>query len=50
MREFDENDIDRLMANPGIIRARAKIYGEMRARGEDFAAWCWSYTDGDPQG
>lgn len=52
---FDETDIDRLMANPGIVRARAKIeatirgaqiYLDMKARGEDFAAYCWSFSEG----
>ena len=44
------------MANPGIIRARAKIeatiagariFCEMRDRGEDFAGFCWSFSDGN---
>lgn len=52
---FTEADIERLMADPGIVRARAKIaatitgaqiYNDMAARGEDFAAYCWSFTDG----
>ncbi|RYF84238.1 MAG: DNA-3-methyladenine glycosylase I [Comamonadaceae bacterium] len=52
---FDASDVERLMANPGIIRARAKIaatitgariYNDMAERGEDFAAFCWSFTDG----
>lgn len=52
---FGEKDIERLMADPGIIRARAKIeatiggariYCDMAERGEDFAAYCWSFTDG----
>lgn len=50
---FDDNDIERLMANPGIVRARAKIqatirgariYCEMQDRGEDFTEFCWSFT------
>lgn len=54
---FDERDIDRLMADAGIIRARAKIqatirgaqlYGEMQARGESFSDWCWAFTGGKP--
>ncbi len=54
---FDACDIDRLMADPGIVRARAKIeatirgaqiYCEMQARGEDFAQFCWSFTNGEP--
>ncbi|MET0365842.1 MAG: DNA-3-methyladenine glycosylase I [Sphingobium sp.] len=54
---FDERDIERLMADPGIVRARAKIeatirgaqiFNAMQDRGEDFAAYCWSFTAGDP--
>ncbi|MBV6831210.1 DNA-3-methyladenine glycosylase I [Xanthomonas euvesicatoria] len=54
---FDEQDIERLMANPGIVRARAKIeatikgariYCDMQDRGEDFSAFCWSFTAGVP--
>jgi DNA-3-methyladenine glycosylase I len=52
---FSKRDVDRLMTNPGIIRARAKIeatiagariFCEMRDRGEDFAGFCWSFSDG----
>lgn len=52
---FKENDIQRLMLNEGIIRARAKIeatiagakiYCEMEARGESFDEFCWSFTAG----
>lgn len=54
---FDARDIERLMANPGIVRARAKIeatikgaqiFNAMQEDGEDFAAWCWAFTDGNP--
>lgn len=54
---FDDADIARLMADPGIVRARAKIeatiagariFLAMRNAGEDFAAYCWSFTDGVP--
>lgn len=54
---FGEKDIERLMADPGIIRARAKIeatiagakiYVDMEKRGESFADYCWSFTDGKP--
>jgi DNA-3-methyladenine glycosylase I len=43
------------MGNAGIVRARAKIeatirgaqiFLEMQARGEDFADYCWSFTNG----
>jgi len=52
---FDEADIARLLADPGIIRSRAKIeatiagariWCDMAEHGEDFAAFCWSFTDG----
>ena len=52
---FGERDIDRLMADAGIIRARAKIvatirgaaiYCAMEDAGEGFDAYCWSFTGG----
>ncbi len=52
---FTEKDIERLLADPGIIRSRAKIeatiaaakiYLDMQKHGEDFAEFCWSFTDG----
>jgi DNA-3-methyladenine glycosylase I len=52
---FGAADIARLLADPGIVRARAKIeatikgaqiYQDMAMRGEDFAEFCWSFTDG----
>ena len=54
---FDEADIARLLDDAGIIRSRAKIdstingariYLDMAARGEDFSAFCWSFTNGRP--
>jgi DNA-3-methyladenine glycosylase I len=54
---FGESDIERLLGNAGIVRSRAKIeatinaariYCNMADRGEDFAAYCWSFTDGKP--
>lgn len=53
--KFKEKDIERLMKDEGIIRARAKIeatitgakiFCEMETNGEDFAEFCWSFTDG----
>lgn len=53
---FDEADVARLMSDPGIVRAQAKIratiagariYCEMAERGENFAEFCWSFTDGN---
>lgn len=52
---FGEADIQRLLGNAGIVRSRAKIeatinaarvYCSMADRGEDFAGYCWSFTDG----
>jgi DNA-3-methyladenine glycosylase I len=52
---YGEDDVARLLADPGIIRSRAKIaatiagariWCDMAERGEDFAAFCWSFTDG----
>jgi len=52
---FDESDIERLMNDAGIIRARAKIevtikgaqiYCDMLEKGEDFSEFCWSFTNG----
>ena len=54
---FGKADIKRLMADAGIVRARAKIeatilgaqiFREMEARGESFADFCWSFTDRKP--
>lgn len=52
---YGEAEVARLLADPGIIRSRAKIeatiggariYCAMAERGEDFADYCWSFTDG----
>jgi DNA-3-methyladenine glycosylase I len=52
---FGDKQIERLLADPGIIRSRAKIdaaingariYNEMAASGDDFSTFCWSFTDG----
>ena len=54
---YGEADRARLLADPGIIRSRAKIdsairgaqiFLEMQDRGEDFSAWLWSFVDGRP--
>ena len=54
---FGEADVARLLADPGIIRSRAKIdaaisgariYLDMADRGEDFADYAWSFTGGRP--
>jgi DNA-3-methyladenine glycosylase I len=52
---FGAADVGRLMADTGIVRARAKIdatirgaqiFCEMEDRGDRFADFCWSFTDG----
>jgi DNA-3-methyladenine glycosylase I len=54
---FGARDIRRLLADPGIVRSRAKIeatiggariYCDMLSRGETFTAFSWSFTDGKP--
>jgi DNA-3-methyladenine glycosylase I len=53
--KFGKADVARLMADPGIVRARAKIeatirgaqiYREMEKQGESFSDFCWSFTNG----
>ena len=55
--EFGEDDVARLLGNPGIVRSRAKIeatitgaraFLAMRASGEDFSVFCWNFVDGKP--
>jgi DNA-3-methyladenine glycosylase I len=52
---FGKADVARLMADTGIIRARAKIdatirgaqiFCEMADRNESFTDFCWSFTNG----
>jgi DNA-3-methyladenine glycosylase I len=54
---YGEADVERLLADPRIIRSRAKIASavkgariwlEMRDRGEDFSGWLWSFVGGQP--
>lgn len=54
---YGEADRARLLADPGIVRSAAKIeatirgariWCDMRERGEDFAGWLWSFVDGQP--
>jgi DNA-3-methyladenine glycosylase I len=49
--KMTDRDIERLMQEPGIIRSRAKIgatiqgariFIEMKNKGEDFSKWVWS--------
>lgn len=54
---FRETDVARLLANPEIVRSRAKIeaaiggaraYLAMQAAGEDFSAFAWGMAGGKP--
>jgi DNA-3-methyladenine glycosylase I len=54
---FDDTDVERMMADAGIVRARAKIvatignaraYLAMQAAGEDFATFVWTMAGGKP--
>ncbi len=54
---YGEADRARLLADPRIIRSKAKIdaaisgariWLDMRDSGEDFSAWLWSFVDGRP--
>jgi DNA-3-methyladenine glycosylase I len=54
---FGAADVERLLADPGIVRSRAKIeaviagarlYEDMRASGENFAHFIWNVVDGRP--
>jgi DNA-3-methyladenine glycosylase I len=55
--KFNEKDIMRLLANPGIIRSRAKIeatiagariFLAMQETGEDFSKYVWTMAGGKP--
>lgn len=55
---YDAARVEALMADPGIIRARAKIEATignaqawlaMRDAGEDFGAWAWTLAGGAPR-
>jgi DNA-3-methyladenine glycosylase I len=54
---FGENEIAKLMNNPGIIRSRAKIeatiggariFLDMQQEGVDFSDWVWDLAGGKP--
>ena len=55
--DFKEDDIRRLLEDPGIIRSRAKIeatiqgarlFVAMRDAGEDFSSFLWKMAGGKP--
>ena len=54
---WGETDVQRLLADPGIVRSRAKIeatignaraYLAMRDKGEDFSDFVWGFVGGKP--
>lgn len=54
---YGPSDVDRLMSDAGIIRAKAKIEAtirgaqiccDMEAQGLSFSDFCWSFTGGIP--
>jgi DNA-3-methyladenine glycosylase I len=54
---FSEADVVRLLANPGIVRSRAKIeatiggaraYLAMAEAGVDFSTFVWTFAGGEP--
>jgi len=54
---YGEADRARPLADPGIVRSGAKIdaavrgariWCDMRERGEDFSTWLWDFVDGRP--
>ncbi|MFM5463543.1 DNA-3-methyladenine glycosylase I [Aeromonas simiae] len=54
---FDEQDVERLMQDPGIIRNRLKVHSiiknakallAMEAEGIDFVAFLWGFVGGAP--
>lgn len=54
---YGDREVERLLADPGIIRSRSKIgaaignaraYVAMREAGEDFADFCWAFVGGEP--
>lgn len=54
--EWDEADVQRLLANSGIVRHRGKIEGTIKSaraylkieQDVGFSNWLWAYVDGKP--
>ncbi len=55
--KWDDARVEKALQNPGIIRSpkkvaatisNARIYLDMRERGEDFAGYLWDFVDGKP--
>jgi len=54
---YDDKKIEQLLQNPGIIRNRLKVqsvitnalaYREIKAKGDTFSEYIWSFVDGKP--
>ncbi|MGB0514932.1 MAG: DNA-3-methyladenine glycosylase I [Wenzhouxiangellaceae bacterium] len=54
---FDDRDVARLLADPGVIRNRLKVHSIIRnarawlaltERGVDFSEFLWTFVDGNP--
>jgi len=54
---FGDADVERLLADPGIVRNRAKVtaaignaraFLELASRHDGFSQWIWSFVDGRP--
>jgi DNA-3-methyladenine glycosylase I len=54
---YGEEDVERLMADAGIVRSRLKIEGAVKSaraylamaeKGEDFSDYLWGFVDGKP--
>lgn len=54
---FGPTDVERLLADPGIVRNRLKVesaignaraYLDLQAESGSFAAWLWAFVDGRP--
>jgi len=57
MARYGEKDVARLLADPGIIRNRAKVrsaianaraYQKLQGEEGSFAKWLWGFTGGEP--
>ncbi|XP_026484537.1 DNA-3-methyladenine glycosylase 1-like [Vanessa tameamea] len=55
--KFNDNDVERLLSNPDIVRHKGKIesilnnakcYIEMKLNGEDFSKFVWNFVNNTP--
>ena len=54
---YGEDDVARLLADPGIVRNRLKVRGAiqnakaylaLKERGQSFSEYCWGFVEGEP--